>query len=234
MDDIKDLKVVFMGNTVTYASLVQSRLYLICELLGIFVMIPALIYALLPLPILPVLWMVTFMSIWAVFKDKTFDRDSLWRSSALKKNYKGMLKQFIIIAVVMTALIYLFIPDHLFSLIKKDPLLWALLMILYPIISVYPQELLYRTFFFHRYKMLFNKRWQMITVNALLFGYMHIIFQNWIAVGLTVLGGFLFASMYERTRSSLFVSIAHALYGDLIFTVGLGTYFYAGTMLTLS
>ena len=234
MDDIKDLKVVFMGNTGIYTSLVQSRFYLICELLGIFVIIPVIIYLFLPLPILPILWMISFLSLWAIFKDKTFDRDSLWRASALKQNYKSMLKQFIIIAAVMTALIYLFIPDHLFSLIKKDPLLWGLIMILYPIISVYPQELLYRTFFFHRYKMLFNRRSQMITVNALLFGYMHIIFQNWIAVGLTVLGGLLFASLYERTRSTLFVSVAHALYGELIFTAGLGTYFYAGTLLTLS
>jgi len=174
------------------------------------------------------------MSILAIFKDKTFDRNSLWRSFELKKNYIGMLKQFIIITAIMITLVYFFIPDHLFSLIKDDPLLWALIIILYPLMSAYPQELLYRTFFFHRYKMLFNEKWQIITVNALLFGYMHIIFQNWIAVGLTVLGGFLFASMYERTRSTLFVSVAHALYGDLIFTVGLGTYFYDGTMLTLS
>jgi membrane protease YdiL (CAAX protease family) len=223
-----------MNNTGLYASLIRSRLYLIFELLGIFVIFPAIIYALLPIPIIPILWMISFLSIWAVFKDKTFERDSLWRSFELKKNYKGMLKQFIIIAAVMIALVYFFIPDHLFSLIKEDPLLWALIVILYPLISVYPQELLYRTFFFHRYKMLFNKKWLMITVNALLFGYMHIIFQNWVSVGLTVLGGFLFASMYERTRSTLFVSVAHALYGDLIFTVGLGTYFYGGTLSMVS
>jgi len=223
-----------MDNTGLYASLIQSRLYLICELLGIFVVIPALITALHFLPIIPILWMVTLLSIWAVFKDKTFERISLWRSPELKKNYKGMLKLFFIIAAVMIAFIYFFMPDHLFSLIKEDPLLWALIMIFYPLLSVYPQELLYRTFFFHRYKILFHNKWQTITANALLFGYMHIIFQNWIAVVLTLLGGFLFASMYQRTHSTLFVSIAHTLYGNLIFTVGLGTYFYAGTMLTLS
>lgn len=223
-----------MDNTGLYALLIQSRFYLICELLGIFIIIPTLIYTLLPIPIIPILWMVSCMSILAILKDKTFDRNSLWRSFELKKNYIGMLKQFIIITAIMITLVYFFMPDHLFSLIKDDPLLWVLIMILYPLMSAYPQELLYRTFFFHRYKMLFNEKWQIITVNALLFGYMHIIFQNWIAVGLTILGGFLFASMYERTRSTLFVSVAHALYGDLIFTVGLGTYFYAGTMLTLS
>lgn len=224
----------FMNNSDLYVSLLRSRFYLISELLIIFVIIPTLIYALHLVHIIPILWMVTFISIWALFKDKTFDRNSLWRSSELKKNYKGMLGQFLIITVVLIALIYFFIPDHLFALIKDQPLIWALIIVFYPVFSVYPQEMLYRTFFFHRYKILFHKKWQTITANALLFGYMHIIFQNWIAVGLTVLGGFLFASMYERTRSTLFVSVGHALYGDLIFTVGLGTYFYAGTMFTLS
>lgn len=223
-----------MDKTGLHASLIRSRPYLIFELLGIFVILPAILYVLLPIPIMPILWTIAFICIWAIFIDKTFDRDSLWRSYELKKHYKIMLKQFIVIAAVIMALVYFFIPDHFFSLIKEDPLLWALIVVLYPLISVYPQELLYRTFFFHRYRMLFNKKWQIITVNALLFGYMHIIFENWVAVGLTILGGFLFASMYERTRSTLLVSVTHALYGDLIFTIGLGTYFYTGTLSMLS
>jgi membrane protease YdiL (CAAX protease family) len=223
-----------MDTAGLYTSLIQSKYYLAFELLGIFVILPAVIYALLPVPILPVLWIVSFLSIWAVFKDKTFDRDSLWRASELKKNYKNLLIQFILIAAVMIVLVSLFIPDHLFSLIEQKPMFWAFIVILYPLISAYPQELLYRTFFFHRYRMFFKKKWQIITVNALLFGYMHIIFQNWVAVGLTLLGGFLFASIYQKTRSTFFVSVTHALYGDLIFTVGLGPYFYNGTILTLS
>lgn len=223
-----------MDNTGIYTSLIRSRFYLICELLGIFIIVPAIIYVLLPVSIMPFLWSIVLLSLWAVFKDKTFDRDSLWRSSELKKNYRGMLLQFILIAAAMITLVYFISPDHLFSLLKEKPMFWALIMVLYPLLSVYPQELLYRTFFFHRYRMLFHEKWQMITVNALLFGYMHIIFQNWVAVLFTVAGGFLFAAMYERTRSTLLVSVAHALYGDLIFTVGLGTYFYNGTLMTLS
>ena len=223
-----------MDNAGIHRALIQSRFYLIFELISIFVIIPTILYIFLPLPILPILWIIAFISISALFKDKTFDRNSLWRSAELKTNYKLMLKQFIIISTVMIVLIYFFIPGHLFSLIKKDPLLWGLIVVLYPLISVYPQELLYRTFFFHRYKTLFNKKWQIITVNALLFGYMHIIFENWVAVILTILGGFLFASIYERTHSTLFVSLTHALYGALVFTIGLGIYFDNGTMLTIS
>ena len=63
---------------------------------------------------------------------------------------------------------------------------------------------------------------------------MHIVFHNWIAILLTIGGGFLFASMYERTRSTLLVSMAHALYGNLLFILGLGTYFDNGTIETIS
>ena len=212
----------------------RSRYYLILELLSIYVILPTILFLFVSLPVLPILWLVTFLCIRAVFKDRTFDRNSLWHASALKSHGKTMLIQFVIISIILFALVYLFIPEQLFSLIRENPLFWLVIIILYPLISAYPQELLYRTFFFHRYQMLFTKRWQMITLNALLFGYMHIIFHNWIAVLLTIGGGFLFASMYERTRSTLLVSIAHALYGNLLFTIGLGTYFYTGTIGTIA
>ena len=43
---------------------------------------------------------------------------------------------------------------------------------------------------------------------------------------LATIGGLLFAATYERRRSTLLVSIEHGLYGDFIFTVGLGGLFY--------
>lgn len=57
---------------------------------------------------------------------------------------------------------------------------------------------------------------------------MHIIFRNPVAPLLTLPGGYLFATTYTRTRSLLITGIEHALYGDLVFTIGLGIYFYKG------
>ncbi len=45
---------------------------------------------------------------------------------------------------------------------------------------------------------------------------------------MTIVGGWIFASRYRRTRSLFTVSVEHALYGMLVFTVGLGQYFYHG------
>ncbi len=62
--------------------------------------------------------------------------------------------------------------------------------------------------------------------NAFLFSFSHIIFRNWLALALTFVGGFLFALTYKRSQSLLTVFIEHTLYGDFIFTVGIGQFFY--------
>ena len=69
----------------------------------------------------------------------------------------------------------------------------------------------------------------MVIASAVAFGFVHIVFLNPIAVGLSVVGGVLFALTYLRTRSLLMAAIEHGLYGCLIFTVGLGRYFFHGT-----
>ena len=50
--------------------------------------------------------------------------------------------------------------------------------------------------------------------------------HNRAAIALATIGGLMFAATYERRRSTLLVSIEHGLYGDFIFTVGLGGLFY--------
>jgi hypothetical protein len=47
---------------------------------------------------------------------------------------------------------------------------------------------------------------------------------------LTLIGGWFFAETYARTRSMRLVWLEHALYGCLVFTIGLGDYFYHGNV----
>ena len=102
-------------------------------------------------------------------------------------------------------------------------------MALYPLLSVIAQELVYRTFFFHRYGRLFgDATWAAILANGALFGFGHIIFGNWIAIAGTTVIGCLLAYRYVRTRSFWAVWFEHSLYGALVFTVGLGQFFFTG------
>ena len=102
-------------------------------------------------------------------------------------------------------------------------------MVLYPLMSVLVQELVYRTFFFHRYGVLFgNWWWGAILLNGVLFGLGHIVIGTPLAIYGTMATGALFAWRYAMTRSFWAVFIEHTLWGALVFTVGLGRYFFTG------
>mgnify|MGYP000386019051 CR=1 FL=1 len=64
-----------------------------------------------------------------------------------------------VIASLAVIIIFIIIYDHylMFNMIKKDPWTWLMLIALYPILSVIPQEIVYRSFFFARYKKIFAK-----------------------------------------------------------------------------
>jgi len=159
-----------------------------------------------------------------------FDRTQLINARVVPARFGQVLTVFAVNAVVIAALVYFFLPDQFFSMPGRSIALWAAIMILYPLFSVYPQEIIYRVFFFERYKHLFPTKWAIIAASAVAFGYGHIIFENNIAVIMTLLGGILFAKTYYESKSTLLVAIEHALYGDLIFTIGLGQYFYTGAV----
>lgn len=135
---------------------------------------------------------------------------------------------FVIGSLIVAGMVAAILHDRLFSLAAERPGLWLKIMVLYPFTSVLPQEFAYRVFFFHRYGALFGSRWMLILANALAFGFGHILFRNWIAVGGTFLVGLLLAWRYERTRSFWAVYIEHVLWGWLVFTIGLGVYFFTG------
>jgi uncharacterized protein len=119
-------------------------------------------------------------------------------------------------------------PEALFIFPRQRPGFWLLVMIGYPLLSALPQEFIFRTFFFHRYEALIRPARARIVVSALLFGYAHIVLHNLPSVVLSTVGGLLFASTYQKTRSTWLVALEHALYGCFVFSVGMGSLFYAG------
>ncbi|MCF7560839.1 CPBP family intramembrane metalloprotease [Sabulilitoribacter multivorans] len=132
------------------------------------------------------------------------------------------LAKLIAIAVITTIFVYLTDNDALFNVVLNKPKLWFFILFIYSIFSVYPQELIYRTFFFKRYLKLINNKAVLIFVNAIVFSLAHLFFKNALILGLTFLGGVLFAITYNKTKSTVLVSIEHAVYGCWLFTVGMG------------
>jgi membrane protease YdiL (CAAX protease family) len=101
-----------------------------------------------------------------------------------------------------------------------------MVLLVYPVLSAYSQELMFRTLFYHRYAALFRHPLARALASGLAFGWAHIVVHDATAMVLATLGGILFASTYERHRSTLLVALEHALYGDFVFTIGLGGLFY--------
>ncbi|NCU53443.1 MAG: CPBP family intramembrane metalloprotease, partial [Candidatus Fonsibacter lacus] len=79
---------------------------------------------------------------------------------------------------------------------------------------------------------LFKNKKVLIFVNAFLFSFAHIIYLNPIVILFTFIGGLIMAESYSRHNSLIKVSIEHGLYGDIVFTSGLGAYFYHAQGLT--
>lgn len=214
----------------------QHPLWRAVELAVLMVGLPLLLYWLLPpRTILLTLWL-TALYCHIVYRTIVGADERLgWNASAVTAEALApILLRFSLSACVLLAGTLLLKREMLLSFVLERPAFWALVMVLYPLISVVPQEIIFRVFFFRRYREFFPKRTMMVLASALTFGLAHIVFHNMVAPTLCVIGGYYFADTYARHRSLLLVAIEHALYGDFIFTLGLGHYFYHGTVATLA
>lgn len=209
----------------------RRRIALIIEFAVLFIVAPLIMRIAVfeyGVPLFYALPPVLVLMIVLLFSDPSFNlKRELMRVASFATLY-SILILFAIGATVVVILMASLMPERLFALAAERPGKWAKIMTLYPFTSVLAQELVYRVFFFHRYGPLFKSRWTLIAANAFVFAFGHILFRNWIAIVATFLGGALFAWRYERTRSFWAVWIEHVLWGWLVFTVGLGVYFFTG------
>lgn len=136
--------------------------------------------------------------------------------------FKHTLLKLAVIATITTCFVWFTNPTLLFNVMLTKPLLWLFILFFYSFFSVYPQELIYRTFYFERYQSIFKSQLLFLVINALVFSLAHILFKNVLVLVLTCIGGLLFAFTYYKTKSTVLVSIEHAIYGCWLFTVGMG------------
>ena len=205
---------------------------LLLEIAGIFLLAPVLIrYAIfdwkipLPLVLQPLLLGFILYLLW----DPTFRLRSELSTGFSWREFRSILMIFVIAGGALSVFVAMHLPMAFLNLPTSRPRFWGIILVFYSVFSVIPQELIYRTFFFHRYGPLFGEaRWLAILVNGLLFGFAHIIFGSYVSIVLTALLGFVVAWRYERARSFWAAWFEHALYGCLIFTIGLGYYFFTG------
>jgi membrane protease YdiL (CAAX protease family) len=209
----------------------MPRSRLILEFFALYFVLPlAYRYSPVRIPALPALWLAAGYALWQLLRDPGFDRDKLWNLAPLRGQLPAILATFCCAAFLLWLGVHRFTTGLEWDFVRRHPSFWAMVMVAYPVLSVYPQGLIYRAFFFSRYTALFPGRWTMTLASAAVFSFMHIVFRNPIAPALTFVGGLFFAYRYRQTGSLATSSFEHSLYGCWLFTIGLGLYFYHGTI----
>ena len=183
-------------------------------------------------PLLPLLLAAGIVTI-LLLRDPSFDRARFRRPAPGTLRAGMRVVRFLVSAAILAAALWWWAPDRLLALPRWNLRLWSVVCVLYPLVSVVPQGLLYRAFFHHRYAPLFGDGRGMALAGTLAFAWAHIVFLNPVAILLTLAGGWFFARTYQESRSVPAASLEHAAYGDLVFTLGWGSYLYQGTTAAL-
>lgn len=210
----------------------QRRAYLAVEFAVLFIVMPTLYMRYRPLLIhpFPVIWGFAALCAWVLRRNGSLSLQDLWGDYPDKKQIMTVIARFAFMAVLLMLYVLLLEPERLFAFPRSSPVSWFLFVVLYPVISVIPQGIIYRVFVFRRYQELFGTGWTIIAASGLVFSYAHIVYRNPIALILTLFGGFFFAHTHARSDSPWFSHMEHALYGNFVFTIGLGYYIYSGAI----
>jgi membrane protease YdiL (CAAX protease family) len=138
---------------------------------------------------------------------------------------RRVARRFAVFALLLFLAVVIARPEHFLDWPRHRPFTWLAVMMAYPLASVVPQEMLYRGVIFGRIQAFGGSDRTAVWLSAVSFSALHAIYGNVCAVVLTLIGGWFFADTYRRTRSLPLVCVEHALYGNLIFTIGLGDCF---------
>ena len=167
------------------------------------------------------LFLVFFLSLYLLKKTSSFSFNSFKKK--IDWNFFFLTSLFFLIS----GFFYTIILDSnlLFNLPKNYFFLWVAVMLVYPFFSVLPQEIIFRVLFFERYSCLFKNQFLYLILNSIIFAYIHLVFQNFHAFFITLITSPIFAYAYIN-KSFKTCFLTHTIGGQLVFTYGLGKYFY--------
>lgn len=177
----------------------------------------------------PILYSIlTAVCIYIILRNlHVIDWQAFWhipRNRAIWLNMAGRT----LILLLFSVIAMFVLPNRGWFLLPQYNMgLWLAVMILYPVISVLPQEIIWRFHLLENTKNIMPNRNIRIIVSALLFGWVHIIFGTVFAVIATIYLGLQLAYAYYQGHKSFWVVwVEHSLAGQIAFTIGLGVYFY--------
>ncbi len=199
------------------------------EFATLFVVLPLVIAVFLPPRMMfPALFLFTLGGLGLLLLTGSFD----WRF--LRRGWRQLPwaeAGLIVLAVLVSGTVILWLGGRgqPFSLPRRAPDLMLLILLLYPLLSALPQELIFRALFFHRYGAMMPSQRVAVAVNAAVFAHAHLMYWSPVVLVFTAVGGWLFARAY-MSRGFPAAWFLHAVAGNAIFLVGMGAYFYTGAV----
>lgn len=214
------------------ASFNQRLIILIAEFLAVCIIVPGIIIAFRIAPFMfAFLWGAALYAYLILRYVEKLSLKTIWNWQAVTwQNLRPILIRFIGCTAAMVAFCLWYDPERFLFLPQTRPEFVLLLCCIYPLLSALPQELIFCSFFFRRYGPLFGVGLRVVAASAIVFAYAHILYINWIAPTLSLIGGLIFADTYRRHHSLALVTIEHGLYSNALFIIGLGWYFYGGAV----
>ncbi|MDE0111027.1 MAG: CPBP family intramembrane metalloprotease [Albidovulum sp.] len=200
------------------------------EFLCLFLAAPVFLAVFLPpSAMIPALFSVTILGTILLHRTPGFR----WRDLARGWNridWKVVAAFAIATTVVSAGILMALLPYRWLAVLRMNPWMWLAIIGLYPFLSALPQEIVFRALFFRRYGPILPPARAALALNAAVFSLAHLLYWNWIVATLTFAGGLVFAWAYEVRGSFPLAAVLHAVAGNILFTVGIGAFFYTGTI----
>ncbi len=210
-----------------------KRVWLRIECVMLFFMVPIALFwfrHLLAFKLMPVLLCAATGCLIYLFSDKTFDRSVLWNMQNMSSRMRQVLLTCLGISICLGIFTYLMYEERFFVFPIDRPNAVLTFVLMYPLLGALPQEIIFKGFFFHRYASIFSGPVSLVVLNGVSFGLFHLWYANVIAPVLSVFAGMILGCRYVKTKSLLITSIEHSVLGICLYMIGLGWFFYSGSI----
>ncbi|MBK1636019.1 CPBP family intramembrane glutamic endopeptidase [Rhodovulum adriaticum] len=207
-----------------------SALRLWGEFLAFYLITPlAMAFVLPPDALFPGLFALTALGLVLLHLTPGFDWAELGRGTR-RIAWRPVALFTVATLTVATCAVLVTAPGAFLVLPREQPILWLAILLLYPPLSALPQEIVFRPLFFRRYGRLLPGRPWALVLNAALFSLAHLFYWNGLVAAMTFCGGLAFAWAYDSRGNFPMAVVLHALAGWIVFTLGLGMFFYSGNI----
>ena len=114
-----------------------------------------------------------------------------------RKALPGILLRCLIGSVAIICIVLLVSPERLFCIPRADPMLMVVIALFYGLVSVLPQEVVFRGYAAWRLDSLNVPFLPALVISSILFGWVHILFGSYLSVTLSMAAGLSFYRTYR-------------------------------------